>query len=206
MAAIHDVARILEDVPAGPAGQHLLAYDVLIDEMQKKDHRLRAAKWAIYVLLSSPPTRPEVFKQCGQLAEEGTCVVARPEFFIAQDAATDFGCQHDRKSGAEARQTSENVGMVDGSTTCCGKGNPKPSHQRAYLEFQRAMDQNPSMKTDRDVYDWLVRHSDSSEELPKFNTWHRYLRAARDHYNDHKRTPRKSKTPSGKSVVRQDEI
>src|SRR5262249_3488292 len=82
----------------------------------------------------------------------------------------------------------------------------KPSREKAYRLFQWAMEQNPSLKTDKEVYDWLLERSDLPEELPNFGSWSKYLRDARAYYSDHKHTPRTTNKVSGKSVVRRDQI
>lgn len=82
----------------------------------------------------------------------------------------------------------------------------RPSREKAYRLFQWAMEQNPNLKTDRDVYDWLNERTDVPEELPNFPTWSKYLRESRAHHGDHKHTPRTKKRPSGKSVVLRDQI
>jgi hypothetical protein len=68
------------------------------------------------------------------------------------------------------------------------------------------MEQDPNLKTDRNVYDWLNGRSDVPEELPSFGSWSKYLREARAHYKDHKHTPRTGRPTSGKSVVHRDQI
>jgi hypothetical protein len=106
----------------------------------------------------------------------------------------------------------ETAGQVEGDATNQdgaeeqGEGNLKPSREKAYRLFEWAMGQNPSLKTDREVYDWLSSRSELPDELPSFDSWSKYLRDARDYYDDHKHTPKTTKTAGGKSVVRRDQI
>jgi hypothetical protein len=82
-----------------------------------------------------------------------------------------------------------------------------PSHEKAYRQYKDATDKNPTQlngATDREVYEWLQKHAED-EKLPSLDSWARYLRNARRHYGDQKNTPRAGR-PTGKSVVRKDEI
>jgi hypothetical protein len=100
------------------------------------------------------------------------------------------------------------AGQAEGDSESA-EGSLKPSREKAYRLFQWAMEQNPDLKTDREVYDWLQDRPDfpkEFEELPSFQSWAKYLRDARAHYGDHKHTPRRNKAISGKSVVHRDQI
>ena len=87
-----------------------------------------------------------------------------------------------------------------------GEKKLKASREKAYRLFLWAMEQNPSLKRDQDVYDWLNERPELPDDLPNFDTWSKYLREARDYHDDHKRTPRITKEVRGKSVVHRDRI
>jgi hypothetical protein len=83
-----------------------------------------------------------------------------------------------------------------------------PSRQKAYQLYYWATQQNPDLRTatDKEVYDWLKEHPDVDDaSLPCFDTFQRYLRAARQFFGSQKNTPRAGRSDS-RSVVRRDEI
>jgi len=82
-----------------------------------------------------------------------------------------------------------------------GRQNLPLSCQRAYQQFKGAEERLGEV-TDKEVYDWLK--DDNDTQLPPFDTWTRYLRAARRHYGTQKNTPRAGRT--GLSVVKWGEI
>jgi hypothetical protein len=126
-------------------------------------------------------------------------VLQVPVSVTSAEPSDQAGSSHDRAEAGRADERKRKVGeKIDDQL--------KPSREKAYRLFQWATGQKPDLTRDRDVYDWLQEHSDVLEELPRFDTWSKYLREARAHYQDHKHTPRSTKTPSGKSVVRRDQI
>ena len=62
---------------------------------------------------------------------------------------------------------------------------------------------SPPPHTDKEAYDWLKKNGATGEDdrLPSFETWQRYVTAARQYHNDRKNTPRAGRT-AGPSVVR----
>ncbi len=82
------------------------------------------------------------------------------------------------------------------------------SREKAFRQYQDAVGRNPTQlngATDREVYDWLYGRREQGDVLQSFATWSRYLREAREFYSAQKNTARISR-PTGKSVVRQDQI
>jgi two-component system NtrC family response regulator len=82
------------------------------------------------------------------------------------------------------------------------------SRERAYRAFLDAVRREPSLKdgTDAEVFRWLKADGRGEDDgLPaSCETFQRYLREARAHYDAHKNTPRAGRT--GRSVVRADEV
>jgi hypothetical protein len=77
----------------------------------------------------------------------------------------------------------------------------RPCDERAYNQFLFATEQEASLKSDKEVYDWLSGcKSIQEDELPSFATWSRCLRRARNAKGKSKNTPRRG-NPT-KSVVR----
>lgn len=80
-----------------------------------------------------------------------------------------------------------------------------PSREKAYRVFEWAVSENPDLKTDRAVYDWVIRDGRHADVLTyPFATFVRYLSDARDFYDTHKHTPRKGRT--SRSVVRKSQL
>lgn len=84
-----------------------------------------------------------------------------------------------------------------------------PSRLKAYQLFRWALEQNPELVecSDAEVFRWLRQDPRvEGDGLPdRCDTFRRYLREARAHYQDHKHTPRANR-PTGRSVVRIREI
>jgi hypothetical protein len=117
-----------------------------------------------------------------------------------QATALDTGEKHSEaaESSKEAAQAGE---AIEASSHL------PPSREKAFRQYLQAVSNNPTQlngATDREVYDWLEVHSEG-ERLPRFDTWSRYLREARDHYSAQKNTARTGRV-TGKSVVSEDEI
>jgi len=85
-------------------------------------------------------------------------------------------------------------------------GSLAPSRKKAYQQFLWSISTAPQLAgaTDRQVYDWLLQHSDE-DEPPVFSTWSRYLREARAFYGTRKNN-RRAGRETGRSVVRATEI
>jgi len=71
-------------------------------------------------------------------------------------------------------------------------------YEKAFQSYQFA-ESNLGKCTDRDAYDWLTENGPSAYELPGFDTWKRYVREGRKHYNASKNTPLAGRT--GRSIV-----
>jgi hypothetical protein len=84
-----------------------------------------------------------------------------------------------------------------------------PSREKAYQLFRWALEQRPELadRSDSEVFDWLQRDPRvEGEGLPdRSDTFERYLREARTHYDDHKHLPRSGR-PLGRSVVRPHQV
>jgi hypothetical protein len=83
-----------------------------------------------------------------------------------------------------------------------------PSREKAYLQFLAAVATDPNRLSgapDSEVYSSVKEHLEAGERLPSFATWSRYLREAREVHSAQKNTPRSGR-PTGKSVVREDQI
>ena len=79
-----------------------------------------------------------------------------------------------------------------------------PSRMKAYRQYTWAQQQEATLKTDREVYDWLQDHVEQDENLPKFSTWSKYLRDARNACETNKHKSRKGRI--GRSIVKSDQI
>ncbi len=74
---------------------------------------------------------------------------------------------------------------------------------RAFQQYMRAVGTWGEM-TDRAAYDWLDKEDEETDDLPDFDTWARYLRAARKHCGRQKNTPRGGR--AGRSIARADQV
>jgi hypothetical protein len=71
-----------------------------------------------------------------------------------------------------------------------GQEGPLPDRmQRAYGQYLTALPNLRDRPTDRECYNWAKSHNEDSP-LPSFDTWQRYVRAARRHYGEQKNAPR----------------
>jgi DNA-binding NtrC family response regulator len=84
-----------------------------------------------------------------------------------------------------------------------------PSRVKAWGWYNWALERNPALagRPDAEVFRWLQNDSRvAREDLPtRCDTFERYLREARAHYDDHKNTPPLDR-PTGRSIVRLDQI
>lgn len=84
-----------------------------------------------------------------------------------------------------------------------------PAIENAWLSWKLAEDYNPGELTDQKAYDWLREQEFDAPlvgyKLPAFDTWSKYVRAARKHYGEQKNQPRAGRA-TGPSVVWQSEI
>jgi hypothetical protein len=77
-----------------------------------------------------------------------------------------------------------------------------PCHQIAYDQYQEAAQAHGGFLNDERAYELAnLRHRD----MPKFDSWVRYVRAARKHYNNKKNYPRHGRM-YGRSVVKASEV
>ena len=80
-----------------------------------------------------------------------------------------------------------------------------PSRQKALGQYLDAVRKFPQLDgaSDREVYNWVVKHSDG-DRLPNFDTWWRYLRQARRATGRNKNSSRSGR--AGRSIVRRNQI
>lgn len=77
---------------------------------------------------------------------------------------------------------------VDGTN---GPKRPRPCDQKAFSQYRRAMEQQPTLKTDDEAYDWLKNDAEADDApLPRRDHWKRYLRKARAFFDQRKNGPR----------------
>src|SRR5262249_54528714 len=69
------------------------------------------------------------------------------------------GVQAETRQGEEGKVNADQGHAEKGDDATGAKGDLKPSREMAYRLFQWAMGQEPTLKTDREVYDWLETHS-----------------------------------------------
>lgn len=65
--------------------------------------------------------------------------------------------------------------------------------EAAWKDYQDAIGKGKfdnSPPTDREIWEWLLIHRRKGEDLPRFETWQRYIREARKFYGCQKNTPR----------------
>lgn len=84
------------------------------------------------------------------------------------------------------------------------------SAQTAYALYEFAVSKEPTLfnKTDREVYDWLLLQPQLPDEVeipPRFDTFTRYLRSARNILGRQKNHPRAGRPPSS-GTARSDEL
>lgn len=61
-----------------------------------------------------------------------------------------------------------------------GQQNLRPCDGKAGSQYNKAMDANPALKTDREAYEWYENNiADDDEEIVSFATWAKYLREYR---------------------------
>jgi hypothetical protein len=81
---------------------------------------------------------------------------------------------------------------------------PPRAAELAYRSYKIAEHNVGTGITDQMAYAWLRENGHPDYDLPSFDTWARYLRIARPHYDDQKNQSRRGR--SGRSTVRQSEI
>ena len=79
--------------------------------------------------------------------------------------------------------------------------------EKVWGQYQRAIQRGKfdGSATDRQVYDYCLIHERAGADLPRFDTWQRYLRKARRHYDAQKNRPRVERE-HGSSVIREEQI
>ncbi len=86
----------------------------------------------------------------------------------------------------------------------------QPAIQRAWASYDEASKRESQMKTDKEVYEWLKENGcevygdnqddPTSQRLPSYDTWARYVRKMRAMTEQQKNTPRIGRT--GRSIIR----
>ncbi len=110
---------------------------------------------------------------------------------------------HYRTIPSEAVKSSDTVSQATATT----HDSLPPSKEKAYWSYESACSECPDLedKSDDDVYDWLHEHGPPEYELPRKETWKRYLRAGRK-LNRNQKHQRRSGRHLGRSVVRQHDL
>jgi len=81
------------------------------------------------------------------------------------------------------------------------------SRKKAYGQYLEALQREPKLKgaTDEEIYNWIVKHHDETDELLQFPTWRRYVSEARAYYDTRKHNKRHYRN-HGRSIVCRDQI
>lgn len=67
----------------------------------------------------------------------------------------------------------------------------RPCDRKALSQYEHAMEQQPTLKTDDEAYDWLADDAEADDApLPRRDHWKRYLRKARASCDHQKNGPR----------------
>ncbi len=138
---------------------------------------------------------------------EKVMVLGLPHAKSADDILKEIGVRKDISNARptkssrvkEKNQTDSNEDdKYSGLKRCC---------RIAHAQYEIAIKKKSSLNTDRQVYDWINNNKDDDELylLPRFDTWVRYLREARNHLGESKYSPRSGRDTSG-SIVRPEEI
>ena len=103
----------------------------------------------------------------------------------------------DREKGGISRETQPASGKAEDTT----QATLAPAIETAYQSCQDAIRKNPDFagKKDKEVYTWLKDNGVDDYTLPAFETWQRYVREGRKHYDTSKNTPRAGRT--GRSII-----
>lgn len=110
-------------------------------------------------------------------------------------AARFFGATHERlRAGERIEDGKQHHKFAGGGETkrsgrkTCGV---RLCDRKALSQFRHAMEQEPTLKTDDEVYDWLIEEFRADNvQLPRRDTWKRYLRCARASCGEQKNGPR----------------
>lgn len=78
-------------------------------------------------------------------------------------------------------------------------------HEKAYRNFEWAMQQDPTLKGDADVYYYLKEKMDDGDALPTLASFKKYLRIARGFYDTRIHNPRSARA-TGPSIVSPNQI
>lgn len=107
------------------------------------------------------------------------------------------------REGAEKIELLKKLKKIDSSPESTGL--PR-CYQLAYQAHEYAISSNPDLGTDREVYDWLMECDQELHDLPRnFETFQRYLSAARAKYDTRKHNPKHGRRVSG-SIVNAEDI
>jgi len=79
-------------------------------------------------------------------------------------------------------------------------------YERVWNQYTRAIQRGGfhGKVTDLEVYKWLLVHEQDISGMPKFETWQRYLRMARNFYGAQKNLPRHGRAHGGSVVLSKD--
>jgi hypothetical protein len=213
---------------APPAGHKAVIASLLVDKLGAKNHSRAAVMWAIHRLICSRMLQAEIPRRMPP------CVLTEPpawlnlpvpehlkypelgspgfsgpvpyhELLIRSTDALWEQWRSEREASPGPATVSDQAAAGQGEEV--GAVKLAPSRQKAYEQYRWALRMNTALQEARDqeVYDWLKERPDEDEELPRFDTWQRYLGEARAAYGTRKHNPRAGRE-SGRSVIRPDEI
>lgn len=103
----------------------------------------------------------------------------------------------------------ENIGgasLINTDKLAASEPKLRPCDKRAFGQYEYAIMEESSIKTDKEAYNWLKDcNLIETEELPKYSSWVRYVRRARRRLRKSKNSPRSSH-PETRSIIRQNQI
>jgi len=80
----------------------------------------------------------------------------------------------------------------------------KPCEKEAYEAYEHACGELRYDARNKEAYEWLQEYGLAEYDLPQFESWIRYLSAARRYHGTQRKKPRAGRI--GRSVVRQDQV
>jgi hypothetical protein len=157
------------------------------DETMKQVDRLRQLRWQLHYVLEENPHDGLNADERSELQRLQQEVLDRADSLhiatIAPQAAATLPVTH-QDSGEQLAITREEL---DSAKPLQGKQKSLSlCDQKAFSQYQDAVKNDPTIKTDDQAYDWLLRDKDGDIRLPQLATWKRMLRRARAFYGQSK--------------------
>jgi hypothetical protein len=212
---------------APPAGHKAVIASLLVGRLGEKNHSRAAARWAIHRFIRSGMLQVEIPQRMWSCVlteppawlnlplpnhlkypELGSPVFSGPvPYYELLIRSTDVLWEWWRSEREARTATAVSDQAAAGQGEEVGAVHLAPSRRKAYQQYLWALRTNTELQgaRDQEVYDWLKEHLDEDEELPRFDTWKRYLGEARAAYDTRKHNSRAGRE-SGRSIIRPDEI